>query len=243
MIYETCLVSPLKLATTGTATKAINPPNLALLRTSRTVYEEAAPFFQKNTFIVDYFLPARLKVMIEGLNENIRILEVHVNGNYVKDQEMFLFLQSCKSLKKLTVIYSTGAQYRRRSRPQRLYQDDLTLAKFSRLNGFDILCSLRGLEKVKIVVTEPSLNAHYGIKETERLRFEDFLMTKVTQAPMTEEEIAAKKKAALEAERKLAKAKKVKASHAKPRSGKKRVTLDPDDSQDEYDGTPRSWAH
>lgn len=245
MIYKICLVSPKKLSTSSTA-KNGGLINLALLRTSRAVYEEAAPVFQKNTFVIDYFISQSLKTMSEGgINANIRILEVSLNGTYQKDSEMFAFVQACKSLKQLKVTYTRLIQvpWRHRARVQHLYPQETELSKFRALNGFDVLCSLRGLEKVQIVLEAPPINITNKITEDERVKFEEFLMTKVTRPPKTDKEIAAEEKAARDEKKKLERAKKIKASRIKSRRSKNRVTLDPDDSEDEYDGTSRSWAH
>lgn len=240
-IYEYCFVSNKKLRpglpNRGEENTSLN---LAFLRTSRIVYEEGVRFWRKNTFYIDWVTPL-VKSMATQSNDNVQILSIVVNGQYHKDQDLYDFVKSCTNLKELKVRYTASALFSyRRNRPQCLHQTNPNVERFRRLNGFDILCSLRGLEKVEIIVEEPHHNGMGKVTETERAQFESFLMSETTKPkpkPKTKAELLAEAEARAEEERKKRKGKGKKARGR----GRKRVNID--DSEDEYDGTSRSWAH
>lgn len=101
----------------------------------------------------------------------------------MKDQEVFAFVAACSNLKEVHVKYTARCQYSHRVTPQRLHGNEAQLARFRRTTGFDILCTLRGLEKV-VITFDPVPASHHPharpITEADRAAFEAFLMVETT---------------------------------------------------------------
>jgi hypothetical protein len=90
------------------------------------------------------------------------------------------FFDECKKLKVLHIIVTQWSvdpsPYHKR---QHLLQDDLTIKRFSKTNGFDALLSIRGLQKV--TVQNSKRHKAPGLSDEELAAFEAVLMQRLTQ--------------------------------------------------------------
>ncbi|KAA8576119.1 hypothetical protein EYC84_006280 [Monilinia fructicola] len=162
-IYEFALIS-----NPGTSLYPEHPariePHLALglLATCRSVNAECEKFLWKNTFDLSVPSLKTLKLDKQILIQNIRHVKCAWTGSFTKDVFVFGMLASCPNIETLEIKLNGGcverangfALYSRKL--QFLYQDDISIRKFSRSNGFDKL-RLRLFEKflIKKLTTPP----------------------------------------------------------------------------------------
>ncbi|KAG4031280.1 hypothetical protein MFRU_009g00700 [Monilinia fructicola] len=191
-VYEFALIS-----NPGTSLYPEHPariePHLALglLATCRSVNAECEKFLWKNTFDLSVPSLKTLKLDKQILIQNIRHVKCAWTGSFTKDVFVFGMLASCPNIETLEIKLNGGcverangfALYSRKL--QFLYQDDISIRKFSRSNGFDKLVSLRHLKKVvvsKAFGIEQVMSSGF-ITEAEIKTFEKFLIKKLTTPP------------------------------------------------------------
>ncbi|QSZ31049.1 hypothetical protein DSL72_000610 [Monilinia vaccinii-corymbosi] len=191
-IYEFALISD-----SGSSLYPQRPPRLesrlalGLLATCRSINAECTKFLWKNTFDLSAPSMKSLKIYKEILVQNIRHVKCSWTGSYSKDMFILGMITNCQNLESLEIKLGGGcverpngyAYYTRK--PQHLYQDDNSIRKFSRTNGFDRLVSLRHLKNVVVTTTfgfEAAIRDG-TVTEAEVKTFEKFLRKKLTTPP------------------------------------------------------------
>ncbi|KAB8287892.1 hypothetical protein EYC80_010250 [Monilinia laxa] len=170
-----------------------NEPRLAfgLLATCRSVNAECKKFLWKNTFALSIPSLRTLRIDKQILIQNIRHVKCSWTGSFTKDVFLFGMLASCPNIETLEIELHPRCLERANGfvhysrKPQFLHQDDISIQKFSRCNGFDKLISLQHLKKVVVSRTYNfvSLISSGVITEAEVKTFEKFLRKKLTTRP------------------------------------------------------------
>jgi hypothetical protein len=157
----------------------------ALMRTCRQIYEETLPFFYRNNFSISELSP-KLKSIITDIQTNLREVTFDWRGYKIKDRATLKMFLGCSKLKILHIkitqhcVTTVVDPYARR---QWLYQDDVNIKKFNRLNGFDNLVRLRGLDRVTVRNSKSLCAA--DVSNQEIADFEAFL-TRILTLPKPE---------------------------------------------------------
>lgn len=185
-VYEFALVCPKHLQH-GFRTSS----GVALLRTSRRMYEEASEFFYKNTFN----LTDHTKINKDdwaSTSRNIKSVSFDWWGWSIKDPQTLRSIAMLPNLKVMTIVltqYSTGGQNLLHKR-QTKYQDNQSIAKFNKTNGFDALVEIRGLDVVKVRNKGPDDHGPPAIAtDAEITAFETFLNSVLTKPPFVRDNI------------------------------------------------------
>lgn len=146
---------------------------LGLIRTCRQVHKESMRFFYKNNFQISddcKKLSERQAVM-----ENLREVTFSWWGYATKDRFSFDFFARCSQLKILHLLLTShcvdASYYHRR---QKLYQDDDSVKRFRKTNGFDSLVQIRGLSRVHVRPND-GIHAPNNLPKTDLDAFETFL--------------------------------------------------------------------
>lgn len=233
-IYELVLVKDKRLSAIADRRKSSEWfGDSALLRTSKTVYNEAIEFWWKNTFYINY---DTIRQQHSLLTSHVHNLEIGLDGSHKSDVQILDLASQCGNLKTLKVEYGMRILIASvRSKRQYLCQNDVRAAKFRQLNGHDIFCSLRGLQKISVMAARNTKDLpQSGIKHKDMEDYQEFLTEIVSQPKATKEELAAEaENKRLEAE---AAAEAAAAKVKKQRLLRRRSKFVGDD--DEYDG---SW--
>ncbi|KAG4432162.1 hypothetical protein IFR05_012354 [Cadophora sp. M221] len=127
-------------------------PAIQLRGTCRQIYEETSSVFWRNHFRL-HDICGRIKLLLPKLTDNIQELSWAWWNFKIKDANTLRAIQEFKKLRvfniKLTE-YCVDSPMRPRSSRQFLHQQEPTIAKFNKTSGFDILISMRGLERVTV---------------------------------------------------------------------------------------------
>lgn len=238
MIYEIVLCKENKLV--AVARDAKSKDIAAILRTSKSVYDEAVTYWRMNTFhLSSLYVKGR---EWEMLTVNVRHLQVYLGGTYTADAQVVSALKKFENLEKIVVEYGTRViNGWARNRPQSTYQV-AKATRFRQLTGHDVLCALRGLKDVKLSGTfNDNWKTLWRFNQDELAVYEEFLRDLVTRPKPTRADIKAKEAAQIKKLAELAGSKQAKDAHNRGlnKRGKKvksKATLARD--EDEYDG---SW--
>jgi hypothetical protein len=169
------------------------------MQTSREMYQETRPFFYRNNFRISD-MSKQLKVIALHFQKFLREVEFEWWGWSLKDPNLLRFFQQCENLKIFHLVvtkYCTSSVHNRR---QWQYQDDYTIRKWSRSNGFDALVALRGLERVEVRHAEADKKADATAAEIADFQaFLNRILTKpkpepVRNIPVTRAKVAGNKK-------------------------------------------------
>ncbi|KAM3084208.1 hypothetical protein ACMFMG_001686 [Clarireedia jacksonii] len=154
---------------------------LGILATCHAIYQECIPFFWKNTFTVND-LPKSFQSIKEYFMRNVRKASFEWFGYRMKDPLTLQMLHKCKKLESLHIVLTghcgSGGLY---DRPQYLFQDDPSIRRFCKTNGFDSLISFRGLKRVTVSRTATTSNYYASASKAEFDTFEKFLIMKLTE--------------------------------------------------------------
>ncbi|KAH6718155.1 hypothetical protein BKA61DRAFT_599122 [Leptodontidium sp. MPI-SDFR-AT-0119] len=127
-------------------------PAIQLRGTCRQIYEETSSIFWRNHFRL-HDICGKIKILLPKLTDNIQELSWAWWNFKIKDANTLRAIQEFKKLRifniKLTE-YCVDSPTRPRSSRQFLHQQEPTIAKFNKTSGFDILISMRGLERVTV---------------------------------------------------------------------------------------------
>ncbi|PMD54178.1 uncharacterized protein K444DRAFT_136978 [Hyaloscypha bicolor E] len=189
-IYEYAIIANVPIRPTTAPSKILG---LALLRASRQIYRECRPFFYQNNFkinsIVKNFMPYR-----ESVTKNVQEITFDWWGFSQKDIATLTFFAQCKKLKVLHIMITKwsvdAAPYHRR---QHTFQNEDSVKRFRKTNGFDKLVAIRGLQKV----TVQNCAGLYGasdVTQEELVALEAFLMRELTKPRPDGAETKASKK-------------------------------------------------
>lgn len=157
LIYEYALIGENKFLVYGKFGIKSHDMALGLLLSSRSVYNEAYPFFWKNVFDINGLgkkIKGSTKIRREHFMNNV--LRVHFRwGQYrMRDALDLQWLRKCKNIDTLhvTIIrwYKDNDPWLYRDKPQRLFQDNRSIKPFSSWSAFDQLVSVGGLKSVKL---------------------------------------------------------------------------------------------
>ncbi|KAE9370692.1 hypothetical protein N431DRAFT_546473 [Stipitochalara longipes BDJ] len=175
-IYEFAVIANVPIHPTEAPSKALG---LGLLRASRQIYREAIPFFRRNNFKITDVIK-RFDQYRESVIKNVQEITFDWWGFSRKDTATLALFNECKKLKVLHVVVTQWSvdpsPYHKR---QLLFQDDLSIKRFSRTNGFDALLAIRGLQKV--TVQNSKIHKAPGLSDEELAAFEAVLMRELTQ--------------------------------------------------------------
>lgn len=152
----------------------------ALLETCKWVYHEARPIFWKNSLEVatlHHFSAPMIKI----IKENLRNVAFSWWGFSKKDKDTMQFFATCPNLRILNVLITTYTIHTDYHKRQFKFQNELSISKFSKCNGFDAMMDLRGLDRVNVRrdVGEPP--TFLAVTNDELKAFEDFLNVHLTQ--------------------------------------------------------------
>jgi hypothetical protein len=186
-IYDFAVISERLLRVTN-ATDNSNIIGLALLRTSRQLRRECTPFLWKNNFkineVVKNFIPHR-----DQIAKNVQEITFEWWGFAKKDVATLTFFGQCKQLKTLHIKITQWAvdnkQYHHR---QFKFQDETSIKRFNKTNGFDVLVAIRGLQKVT-VQNAASQFAAKDLTQAELDAFAAFLTRELCQPKPVEAEV------------------------------------------------------
>ncbi|KAF8854980.1 hypothetical protein BDZ45DRAFT_676602 [Acephala macrosclerotiorum] len=160
---------------------------LQLRGTCRQIYDETRGFFWRNNIIIKDICK-QTKLLVPRLTENLREVSWEWWNSKIKDPQTLRMFQDCKNLKILHVRLTKWSIYLpRRYYPtvkvQHLYRDEPAVAKFQRVNGFDELLRLRGLDDVTVKNDLPLTRRiePADLSDEELNAFENFLKQKLTR--------------------------------------------------------------
>lgn len=185
-IYEFALISDRGLYVGSSFEESCQESNLALglLASCRSIHTECIKFLWKNTFNLNIQSIKTLRKKKDILIQNIRHVKCNWTGTYSRDAFIFGLISSFTKVESLVIQLSYGvvtghSWYTRK--PQRLHQDDDRIRKFSRINGFDKLISLRDINKVTVVTQGMGYAASdVTVTQAELEIFKRFLVEKLT---------------------------------------------------------------
>jgi len=174
-IYEFSLIAATPLYQ---RTKESIALGTGLLRSCRQVYEECINFFYNNNFVL-HDTGKKFDLFKEKLGNNLQEVTVQWWGSQRRDPAIFKYLTGCPKLKILHLVTTNWVINATHQKTQTEYQDDNTIRKFSRTNGFDNLVQIRGLRMVTVRHINDNLVEAEVTKEELNV-FEAFLMGKLT---------------------------------------------------------------
>jgi len=203
---------------------------LGLIRTCRQVHEESMRFFYKNNFqIIDDCKKLSERQALMG---NLREVTFSWWGYATKDRFTFDFLGRCSQLKTLHLLLTShcinASNYHRR---QKLHQDDDSVKRFCKTNGFDSLVQIRGLSRVHVRPND-GMHAPNNLPKTDLDAFETFLNGLLTLPKEPVKEVVSEK--TIRTSQKLisiqeSTPKKVKARKSTKRTKRSHIYFDSDD--------------
>ncbi|ESZ90153.1 hypothetical protein SBOR_9458 [Sclerotinia borealis F-4128] len=183
-IYDFALILPSGSTLFRSRYRGRHTPRLALglLATCRFINTECMPFLWKNTYNMSAPTIKDFKFSKQTLIENVRHIKCAWSGYRSQDLLVFGMIASCTKLETLEIELTPNcveAGPYNRHKVQYLHQEDSSIRKFSRSNGFDKLISLRDIKKV-IVSRRWKMALSSFVTEEELKTFEKFLIEKLT---------------------------------------------------------------
>jgi len=164
---------------------------LGLIRTCRQVHEESMRFFYKNNFQISD--DCKKLSERQALMKNLQEVTFSWWGYAIKDRFTFDFLGRCSQLKTLHLLLTShcidASYYHRR---QKLHQDDDTVKRFRKTNGFDSLVQIRGLSRVNVRPNN-GMHAPNNLPKTDLDAFETFLNGLLTLPKELVKQVVSKK--------------------------------------------------
>jgi hypothetical protein len=154
---------------------------LQALHICREIREEAKKFFFQNKFYLQFTYPRNLAQNLpQSFAENIQNVTYHWDGRN-KEISWIARLAKFDSLKDLHITFGTmlaGRHLTPPAKPNKLYQDDKTIKRFSIAPGFDKLVLIRGLNCVTFSSVDYN---HHPQTRADMKAFEKFLNRILTQ--------------------------------------------------------------
>lgn len=121
----------------------------ALLETCKQIYDEGRKFFWKNVFNLTDCIRVN-EGYLGMIGANLTVAEFDWWGFAIKDPHSLRIIGGLPKLKVLTIVltqYCVNGHLSDHKR-QHKYQDEVSITKFNKTNGFDAIVDIRGLARV-----------------------------------------------------------------------------------------------